>query len=127
MQQRAEVTPKPERLKTAAEFLKSGMTMVAWSKERQINRFTLHNWVNEYRHEEYQHEPKPALQSCEWLEVNVNAAADAIASSEETAMEQASALCTPIRISIGDTQIEVTTSFDEKALASVIKVVKCQC
>jgi len=122
MQQRAEVTPKPERIRMAAEFLQSGKTMVVWSKERQINRFTLHNWVDEYRQE-----TRASEQSGEWLEVRVNAAADVINEGKETAVQQASTICTPICISIGNMRIEVTTSFDEKALAAVIKAVKCQC
>jgi len=120
MQQRAEVTPKPERIKNAAEYLRSGMTMTAWSKERQINRFTLHNWVKEYRQEE-----KPEAQCREWLELNVNAGAEIMPQLKEA--EETAGLHTPIRIIIGDAQIEVTTAFDERALVSVIKAVKYQC
>ena len=122
MQQRAEATAKPERIRMAAEFLQSGKTMVAWSKERQINRFTLHNWVDEYRQETMASE-----RSGEWLEVKVNAAADVINAGKETAVQPVRAIYTPIRISIGNTQIEVTTSFDEAALAAVIKAVTYQC
>jgi transposase-like protein len=120
MQQRAEVTPKPERIKAAAEFLESGKTMVAWSKERRINRYTLHNWVDEYRQE-----TKATEHSCGWLEVSVNATRAPVDEKKEVTVEQLSALYSPIRIAIGNTQIEVTTSFDEKALAAVIKAVKC--
>ena len=122
MLQRAEVTPKPERIKAAAEYLQSGKTMVAWSKERQINRYTLHNWVDEYRQE-----TKPDEQSNEWLELRVNATADANEGGNEAVSKPVIGLFTPIQISIGNIQIEVTTAFDENALAAVIKAVKCQC
>ena len=119
MQQRAEVTPKPERIKAVTEFLQSGKTMVAWSKERQINRFTLHNWVEEYRQE-----TKLAERSCGWMEFNVNTAALDIVPIEDTAVKPTAATYTPIRISIGNIGIEVTTGFDETALAAVIKAVR---
>ena len=119
MLKRAEVTPKPERIKAVAEYLQSGKTMVAWSKERQINRFTLHNWVEEYRQE-----TKPAGRSCEWLEFNVSTAALDIVPIEDTTVKSTAATYTPIRISIGNIGIEVTTGFDETALAAVIKAVK---
>ena len=122
MLQRAVVTPKPERIKAAAEYLQSGKTMIAWSKEQQINRFTLQNWVDEYRQES-----KPAVQSSKWLELRVNGTTDAIDEGNETVSKPDNGYFTPIRISIGNTQIEVTTSFDETALAAVIKAVKCQC
>ena len=122
MQQRAEVTPKPERIKAAAEYLQSGMTMAAWSKERQINRFTLHNWVEEFRQEK-----KPAGQSCEWMEVSVNAAVNNVIHIKEATTKPAIEIYRPIRITIGNTQIEVTSAFDESALAAVIKAVKYQC
>ena len=122
MQQRAEVTPKPERIKAAAEYLQSGMTMAAWSKERQINRFTLHNWVEEFRQEK-----KPAGQSCEWMEVSGNAAVNNVIHIKEATTNPAIEIYTPIRITIGNTQIEVTSAFDESALAAVIKAVKYQC
>jgi len=122
MQQRAEVTPKPERIKAAAEYLQSGMSMAAWSKERQINRFTLHNWVEEFRQEK-----KPVSQSCEWMEVSVNAAINNVIPIKETTVKPANESYTPIHITIGNTQIEVTSAFDESALAAVIKAVNCQC
>jgi len=122
MQQRAEVTPKPDRIKTAEEFLRSGMTMVAWSKERQMNRFTLHNWVDEYRHE-----AKPDAGGRDWLEVRASTTAEVIAvAAKGIAMKPESELYTPIRITIANTQIEVTSAFDENALAAVIKAVTCQ-
>ena len=62
MLQRAGVTPKPERIQVVSEFFQSGKTMAAWSKERQINRYTLHNWVEEYRQE-----TKLAQRSGEWF------------------------------------------------------------
>ena len=120
--QRAEVTPKTERIKTAMEFLQSGMTMVAWSRERQINRFTLHNWIEEYRRE-----TKTGNRNCEWMELNIAAKAEDIIAIKEVAQEQTAPAYTPFRISIGNSQIEVTTSFDEAALSAVIKAVKCQC
>jgi len=122
MQQRAEVTPKPERIKTAAEYLQSGKTMAAWSREQQINRFTLHNWVKELRRE-----TKPTAQGCEWLEIKVAASGNEINPDKETAMKPITTPYTPIRITIGNTKIEVTTAFDENALAAVIKAVNCQC
>ena len=117
MLQRAEVTPKPERIKAVNDYLQSGKTMVAWSKERQINRFTLHNWVKEYRQE-----TEPAER--EWVEFNVNATALDVVSTGAAVVEQKAATYTPIRISIGNIEIEVTTGFDETALAAVIKAVK---
>jgi transposase-like protein len=122
MQQRAEVTPKPERIKTAAEYLQSGKTMAAWSKEREINRFTLHNWVNEYRQELV-----AAVQSGGWLEVSVETTKERTDAEKAAVTKPETEICTPIRITIGNTQVEVTTSFDEKALAAVIKAVKSQC
>ena len=119
MPQRAEVTPKPERKKAVAEFLQSGKTMVAWSKEQQMNRFTLHNWVEEYRQE-----TRAAERNGEWVEFNVNAATLDIVPIKDAAMKPTAAPYTPIRISIGNTWIEVTTGFDETALAAVIKAVK---
>jgi transposase-like protein len=67
MQQRAEVTPKAERIKAAAEYLQSGKSLSVWSEERQINKFTLHNWVEEFRRE-----TKSGGQSCDWLEVHIS-------------------------------------------------------
>ena len=96
--------------------------MVAWSKERQINRFTLHNWIEEYRRES-----KPAAQKCEWLEVNVNTTKDNIVTINEEALRPTTRTYTPIRITIGNIQVEVTTGFDEAALAAVIKAVNYQC
>ena len=93
MLQRAEVTPKPERIKAVSDYLQSGKTMVAWSKERQINRFTLHNWVKEYRQE-----TKPA--EGEWVEFNVKATALDVVSTSVAVVEQKAATYTPIRISI---------------------------
>jgi len=122
MLQRAEVTPKPERIKTASEYLQSGMTVAAWSRERQMNRFTLHNWIEEYRRE-----TKAGNRSCEWIEFNINADADEIIPVKETTQEQTTASYRPIRISIGKVQIEVTTAFDESALSAVIKAVECHC
>ena len=122
MQQRAEVTPKPKRIQTATEYLGSGKTMAAWSKERQINRFTLHNWVEEYRKE-----VNPALQGCEWMEVSVKTAVDETKTEKVIPLKPITQAYTPIRISIGGAQIEVTNAFDEIALAAVIKAVKSQC
>ena len=122
MHQRAEVTPKPERIKAAAEYLQSGKTMTAWSAERQINRFTLHNWVKEFRRE-----TKTGNQDCEWMEISINTPTDNITPIKEVTHELETPSYTPIRISIGNTQIEVTSAFDESALAAVIKAVKCQC
>ena len=122
MHQRAEVTPKPERIKTAAEYLQSGKTMVAWSKERRINRFTLHNWVEEYRREAKLNTP-----SREWLEVSVNAPKDENTQQKEADINPATATYTPIRVSIGRAQIEIAGAFDENALAAVIKAVSSQC
>jgi len=122
MQQRTVVTPKSERIQAAAEFLQSGKTMSVWSQERQINRYTLSNWVGEFRREK-----KPVAQNCGWLEVSVNAGADKISTEKKDAYKTAATAYTPIRISIGNTQIEVTTAFDESALAAVIKAVSCQC
>ena len=121
MQQRAEVTPKPERIRAVAEFLQSGKTMVAWSKERQINKYTLHNWVEEYR------QTKPAEQSSEWMELSVNTAIgnNSIVTIKEAGVSPAT--YTPILISIGNTRIEVTAGFDETALIAVIKAVNGQC
>jgi len=97
--------------------------MVAWSKERQINRFTLHNWVEEFRKE-----AKPARQGCEWMEVSVNTAADETKSDNVIPLKSIMPASTaPIRISIGDAQIEVTSSFEENALSAVIRAVKSQC
>lgn len=122
MQQRAEVTPKPERIKAAAEYLQSGKTMKAWSAERQINRFTLHNWVEEFRQE-----TKSENQSCEWMEIKINTPTDNIIPIKEVTQEPIRPTYTPIRITIGNTQVEVTTGFDEAALAAVIKAVNYQC
>ena len=122
MQQRAEATPKPIRIQTASEYLGSGKSMAAWSKERQINRFTLHNWVEEYRKE-----GNPARQGCEWMEVSVKTAVDETKSEKVIPLKPIAPAYTPIRISIGDAQIEVTNAFDEIALAAVIKAVKSQC
>ena len=120
MLQRAEVTPKPERIKAVTDYLQSGKTMSAWSKERQINRFTLHNWVKEYRRETI----NPAERNGEWVEFNVNASALDIVPIKDAAAKPTTGPYTPIRISIGNTWIEVTTGFDETALAAVIKAVK---
>ena len=120
MQQRAEVTPKPERIKAVAEFLQSGKTMAAWSKERQINKYTLHNWVEEYRQE-----TKPAERNCEWMEISVNTALGNIVPIKEAPVTPAA--YTPILISIGSMRIEVTSGFDETALGAVIKAVNGQC
>jgi len=122
MQQRAEVTPKPDRIKTAAEYIQSGMTMAAWSKERQINRYTLHNWVEEFRRE-----TKQPAHSCEWMEIKVDTGVLEDAEKKETAVKTTTATYMPIRISIGNTQIEVTSGFDESALAAVIRTVRYQC
>jgi len=96
--------------------------MAAWSKERQINRFTLHNWVEEYRKE-----VNPALQGCEWMEVSVKTAVDETKTEKVIPLKPITQAYTPIRISIGGAQIEVTNAFDEIALAAVIKAVKSQC
>ena len=122
MQQRAEVTPKPERIKTAAEYLQSGKTMVEWSKERQINRFTLHNWVEEYRRE-----AKPETQKREWLEVSAKALKDENKQPKEPGEKRPMSANTPIRVTIGKAQIEITGAFDENALAAVIRTVSSQC
>jgi len=122
MQQRAEVTPKPIRMETVSEFLQSGKTMVAWSKERRINRFTLHNWVEEFRKES-----SLAPQGCEWMEVSVNTEADETITEKVIPLKPIMPATGPIRISIGIAQIEVTSAFDENALAAVIKAVKSQC
>jgi len=122
MQQRAEVTPKPIRMETVTEFLQSGKTMVAWSKERRINRFTLHNWVEEYRKE-----PNPARQGCEWMEVSVNTEAAAAKTEKVIPLKPIIPATSAIRITIGNAQIEVTSAFDETALAAVIKAVSWQC
>jgi len=122
MRQRAEVTPKPERIKAAGEYLQSGKTMSAWSAERQINRFTLHNWVEEFRQE-----TKSENQRCEWMEIKINTPTDNIIPIKEVTEEPITLTYTPIRITIGNTQVEVTTGFDEAALAAVIKAVNYQC
>jgi len=99
------------------------MTLAAWSKERQINRFTLQNWVEEFRRE-----AKPTAgtaQRREWLEVSVNTAKDNIVVLNEELPR--SSTYTPIRISIGNAQIEVISGFDETALSAVIKAVSYQC
>jgi len=98
------------------------MTMAAWSKERQMSRFTLHNWIEEYRRN-----TKAGKRSGEWMELTINTEADSILSIKDEAQERATPTYTPIRVSIGKVQIEVTTAFDENALAAVIKAVKCQC
>ena len=122
MQQRAGVTPKPERIKTAAEYLQSGKTMVAWSKERQINRFTLHNWVEEYRRE-----VKPETQKREWLEVSAKTLKDENKQPKEPGEKPPMSANTPIRVTIGKAQIEITGAFDENALGAVIRTVCSQC
>jgi transposase-like protein len=120
--QRAEVTPKPERIKAAAEFLESGKTMTAWSEEHQINRFTLHNWVKEYRRH-----TETRTESCKWVEIDLTTRTADVKAEKEITLIPEKALYTPIRISIGDTNIEVTSGFDETALSAVIKAVTFKC
>jgi len=58
------------------------------------------------------------------VEFNISAATLDIIPINDTAVKPTMMTYSPIRISIGNIGIEVTTGFDETALAAVIKAVK---
>lgn len=115
--ERAIVTRKAERLKTAGEYLQSGKTIQAWSQEKQINRYTLTNWL-----EEYKRETKNNSKNHDWLEVPV---ADELMDLSVKPV-QINYQTQPIRIKIGEVEIEVAAGFDEATLTAVLKAVRRQ-
>jgi transposase-like protein len=119
-EKRAAARPKEERKKIVEAYMQSGMSMAAYSRENELNHYTLHNWI-----EKYKRETPTENQNREWMEIQIPTKIEG--TTFESQKPGIKVQNTPIRITLGAAVIEVAAGFDEMALTAILRAVKCQC